>query len=93
MKSVEQLRNMQSLHDLQTVKQQIQSLNAQTKSLSHNQFARNQDFLALYNRTTYGFVQAENCLQNFKNVSLTNVNITQNTLQIALLQLKIDLKK
>ncbi|CAG2245680.1 unnamed protein product [Mytilus edulis] len=76
-KSVEQLRNIQSLQDLQTVKQQIQSLNAQTKSLSQNQFARNQDFLALYNQTSYGFVEAENRLQNFKNMSLTNVNITQ----------------
>lgn len=76
-KNVEKWRNIQSLQDLQTVKQQIQSLNAQTKSLSQNQFARNQDFLALYNQTSYGFVQAENRLQNFKNVSLTNVNITQ----------------
>lgn len=42
--NIELLKNMQSLQDLQSVKQQIQRITAQTASLSHTQFARNQDF-------------------------------------------------
>lgn len=50
--NIEQFKNIQSLQDLQTVKQQIQRITAQTASLSHTQFARNQDLLAPYNLTS-----------------------------------------
>lgn len=80
MKNIEKLKNIQSLQDLQTVKQQIQSINTKTASLSQNQFARNQDFLALYNQTSFSFLKADNRLQHlesFRNVSLTNDTIIQ----------------
>lgn len=79
-KQVEQLKNVQSLQDLQTIHHQIQSINAQTLSLSQNQFARNQDILALYNQTSIRFVNAEDRLQNLENLSnlsLTNTKLTQ----------------
>lgn len=80
MKNIEQLKNIQSLQDLQTVKQQIQSIDAKTASLSRNQFARNQDFLALYNQTSFSFLKADNRLQHlesFRNGSLANGTIIQ----------------
>ncbi|VDI79888.1 Hypothetical predicted protein [Mytilus galloprovincialis] len=78
LKNIEDLKNIQSLIDLQTVKQDIMTINSQTAALSQNQFARNQDFLALYNETSSVFVQANNRLQHlesFRNVSLTNATI------------------
>ncbi|CAG2245681.1 unnamed protein product [Mytilus edulis] len=78
MNSIEQLKNVQSLQDMQAIKQQIQTINSKTASLSQNQFARNQDFLALYNQTSVGFVHAVTRLQHlesFENVSLTNTKI------------------
>lgn len=72
---VEQFKNMQPLKDLQSMKQQIQTIDFQTAKLNQNQFARNQDFLALYNLTTVRFVNAEHRLQtleNFKNFSNLN---------------------
>lgn len=79
-KQVEQLKSVQSLQDLQTIHHQIHSINAQTLSLSQNQFARNQDFLALYNQTSIRFAHAEDRLQNLENLSnssLTNTKLTQ----------------
>lgn len=83
-KQVEQLKNIQSLQDLQTVHHQIQSITAQTLSLSQNHFARNQDFLALYNQTSVGFVQAVSRLkhlESFQNVSLTNTKVIEDRLK------------
>lgn len=75
--NIEQLKHMQSLQDLKTIKQQIQSINSRTAVLSQNQFARNQDFLALYNQSSVGFAHAVTRLQrleSFENESLTNRN-------------------
>ncbi|CAC5383489.1 unnamed protein product [Mytilus coruscus] len=84
MNNIEQLKNIQSLQDIQAIKQQIQTINSQTASLSQNQFARNQDFLALYNQTSVGFVHAVTRLQHlesFENVSLTNTKTLEDRLQ------------
>ncbi|VDI18562.1 Hypothetical predicted protein [Mytilus galloprovincialis] len=81
---VEQLKKVQSLQDLQTIHNQIQSITAQTLSLSQNQFARNQDFVALYNQTSVGFVQAVSRLkhlESFQNVSLSNTKVIEDQLK------------
>ncbi|VDI18559.1 Hypothetical predicted protein [Mytilus galloprovincialis] len=80
---VEQLKNIQPLKDLQSMKQQIQTIDSQTAKLNQNQFARNQDFLALYNLTTVRFVNAElriQTLENFKNFSNFNTKSLQEDL-------------
>lgn len=82
--NIEQLKSIQSLQDLQTVKQQIQSIKSQTAVLSQNQFARNQDFLALYNQSSVGLAHAVTCLQHlesFENESFTNTKHFEERLQ------------
>lgn len=55
MDTISQLKAVQQLQDLHSVQNQIQEISTQTHSLSVNEQARNQDFLALYNLTTvYG---------------------------------------
>lgn len=79
-KSIEQLKTLQSLQDLQTVKQEVQTINSQTATLLKNQIERNQDFLALSNKTFFGFVQVDNRLhhlESFQNVSLNNATVMQ----------------
>ncbi|VDI18560.1 Hypothetical predicted protein [Mytilus galloprovincialis] len=83
--NIEQLKSIQSLQDLQTVKQQIQSIKSQTAVLSQNQFARNQDFLALYNQSSVGIAHAVTRLQHlesYENESLTNTKHFEERLQI-----------
>lgn len=48
---LKQLKNLQPLQDLIHIKQQLQSVASETHSLSVNERARSQDFLALYNKT------------------------------------------
>ncbi|VDI64472.1 Hypothetical predicted protein [Mytilus galloprovincialis] len=79
-KSIEQLKILQSLQDLQTVKQEIQTIDSQTATLLKIQIGRNQDFLALYNKTSFDFIQADNRLQHletFQNVSMNNATVMQ----------------
>ncbi|CAG2211179.1 unnamed protein product [Mytilus edulis] len=48
---LKQLNNIQPLQDLSLIKHQLQSVASETHSLSVNERARSQDFLALYNKT------------------------------------------
>lgn len=84
MNNIEQPKNVQSLQDMQAIKQAIQTINSLTAVLSQNQFARNQDFLSLYNHTSFGVVQANSrmhYLESFENVSLTNTKNHEDRLQ------------
>ncbi|VDH98347.1 Hypothetical predicted protein [Mytilus galloprovincialis] len=48
---LKQLGNIKPLQEIQTLQQAVQTVSAQTQSLSVNERARSQDFLALYNMT------------------------------------------
>ncbi|CAG2246734.1 unnamed protein product [Mytilus edulis] len=48
---LKQLGNIKPLQEIQTLQQAVQTVTAQTHSLSVNERARSQDFLALYNMT------------------------------------------
>ncbi|VDH98350.1 Hypothetical predicted protein [Mytilus galloprovincialis] len=50
-KILKQLGNIKPLQEIQTLQQAVQTVSAQTHSLSVNERARSQDFLALYNMT------------------------------------------
>ncbi|VDI32015.1 Hypothetical predicted protein [Mytilus galloprovincialis] len=57
--TLQQLKTVQQLQDLNGLKLEMQSISKQTHSLAVNQQARNQDFLALYNQTTENQIQQE----------------------------------
>lgn len=49
--TLQQLKNVKKLENLNGLTQEVQSISSRTHALDVNQQARNQDFLALYNRT------------------------------------------
>ncbi|CAG2198137.1 unnamed protein product [Mytilus edulis] len=50
--NLKQLGSIQPLQEIKTLQQTVQTISAQTNSLSMKERARSQDFLALYNMTT-----------------------------------------
>lgn len=82
--TLQQLKTVRQLQDLNGLKLEMQSISKQTHSLAVNQQARNQDFLALYNQTTENQIQQDffmnqtmASLQNIKgnqNISTSNLN-------------------
>lgn len=49
--TIQQLKTVQQLQDLNGLKIEVQSISTNTHSMAVNQQARDQDFLALYNQT------------------------------------------
>ncbi|VDH98354.1 Hypothetical predicted protein [Mytilus galloprovincialis] len=88
-KILKQLGNIKPLQEIQTLKQAVQTVSAQTHSLSVNERARGQDFLALYNMTIDSkralselTTNTSNHLMNFEmktSTQLSNLEVRQNS--------------
>lgn len=82
--TIQQLKTVHQLQDLNTMKQDVQSISSQTHSLAVNQQARNQDFVALYNQTfinqniLYSLGQNQELFKNQTLASLQNIKRNQN---------------
>ncbi|CAG2238843.1 unnamed protein product [Mytilus edulis] len=74
---LKQLKNIQPLQDLSLIKQQLQSVAAETHSLSVNERARSKDVLAMYNKTI-----------NIEETTIHRIGKYQNTTKIKLDQLE-----
>ncbi|CAC5389204.1 unnamed protein product [Mytilus coruscus] len=93
---LKQLKNLQPLQDLSSIKQKLQFVATETHSLSVNERARSQDFLALYNKTTNIEQITNKKIENYHNMTKTNFNQlerNQNTTYNTLNQKIMDLKQ
>ncbi|CAG2238844.1 unnamed protein product [Mytilus edulis] len=66
---LKQLKNLQPLQDLIHIKQQLQSVASETHSLSVNERARSQVFLALYNKTVNIEVTTNHRMGTYQNMT------------------------
>lgn len=92
---LKQLKNLQPLQDLNHIKQQLHTVASQTHSLSVNERARSQDFLALYNKTVNIEEMTNHRIGKYQNMTNTkfhqlesNQNTTHNTLNQKIMDLK-----
>ncbi|CAC5366585.1 unnamed protein product [Mytilus coruscus] len=79
--TLKQLGNIKPLQEIQTLQQDLKSVSAQTHSLTVNERARGQDFLALYNITIE------------QKTALNTLNITSNNQLIKLRELETNNSK
>ncbi|XP_063448220.1 uncharacterized protein LOC134727764 [Mytilus trossulus] len=75
---LKQLGSIQPLKEIKTLQQSVQTITAQTNSLSMKERARSQDFLALYNMTTNSLneleVRTHSKINQLENITLAQLH-------------------